>query len=565
MNRTRMEWGPGLNAGSKGGAAPLGLGNSWHAVGLKGGAGMQAPLGLGHSRHAVGLQGGAGIHAPLDFGHSWHAVSLKSGAGIQPAVGFSPLRYRPVIAGEGVSPASCTAARSSESPGIRRVSTRPAESRPAGKIACPTKEAFQSVGIHLTRRAGNRTHRQRWLPSAVILFTLATTSCSHNGGVQAAPAALEARTVAVAIATRADLSSGMDLTAEFEPYQEVDVMAKVSGYIREIKVDIGDRVAEGQLLATLEVPEMQDDLTRGAAAIEEANAGLSAARDELQRDESAHDMAHLSYTRILEVSQKERGLVPQQQVDEVHSRDLVAEAQVSAAKSHIAAGQQRIHVAEAEQARYKTMLQYARITAPFAGVVTRRYANTGSLIQAGTSSQTQAMPVVRLSQNSILRLQLPVPESAVPMVRLGEPVDVKVSALSRTFPGVVKRFADKVESSTRTMKTEVEVLNPNLTIVPGMYAEVDLITEQRAKVLAVPVEAIDGAASGARVFAVRSTGTVEIVPVHLGLESAHLVEIRSGEIHEGDQVVVGPRASLKQGDKVQPKTIALAAESAPKP
>ena len=162
-------------------------------------------------------------------------------------------------------------------------------------------------------------------------------------------------------------------------------MAKVSGYIREIKVDIGDRVAEGQLLATLEIPEMQDDLTRAnAATIEGANADLAAARDELQRDESAHEMAHVSYTRILEVSKRERGLVPQQEVDEVHSRDLVAEAQVSAAKSRIAACEQRIRVSEAEQGRgTKTMYRYARISAPFAGVVTKRYANIGSLIQAG--------------------------------------------------------------------------------------------------------------------------------------------------------------------------------------
>ena len=122
------------------------------------------------------------------------------------------------------------------------------------------------------------------------------------------------------------------------------------------------------------------------------------------------------------------------------------------------------------------MYQYAVITAPFAGVVTKRYANTGSLIQAGTASQTQAMPVVRLSENGLLRLALPVPESAVPLVHLGEPVDVHVSALHRTFPGRVARFADKVDESTRTMKTEVDVPNPTLVLVPGMYAEVDLIT-----------------------------------------------------------------------------------------
>ncbi len=400
---------------------------------------------------------------------------------------------------------------------------------------------------------------------ASLALVLATSACTRSKEVQAETRPSELRTVAVANVTRANFSNSVNLTAEFEPYQEVDVMAKVSGYIREIKVDIGDRVVKDQLLATLEIPEMQDDLTRAAAAIEEANAGLAAARDEWQRDESAHDMAHVSYTRILEVSKKERGIVPQQEVDEIHSRDLAAEAQVSAAKSRIAACEQRIRVSQAEQARYKTMYQYAQITAPFEGVITKRYANTGSLIQAGTASQSQAMPVVRLSQNSLLRLQLPVPESDVPLVRLGEPVDVNVSALHRTFPGVVKRFSDKVDESTRTMKTEVEVPNANLQLVPGMYAEVDLIGERRQRVLAVPVEAIDGSGAGTRVFAVRGEGAIEIVPVHLGLENAQVAEVRSGGIHDGDLVVVGSRAGLQPGDKVQTKLIAPAGGAVPKP
>lgn len=408
-----------------------------------------------------------------------------------------------------------------------------------------------------------RRGRYLLIAAALVSSAATMTSCGRSAATEAQPAA-NIPTVAVVNATRTDLSSDLVLTAEFAPYQEIDVMAKVSGYIREIKVDIGDRVQEGQQLASLEIPEMQDDLTRAAAAIEEANADLATARDELQRAESAHDMAHLSYSRILDVSKREPGLVPQQEVDEVHSRDLVAEAQVSGAKSHITACEQRIRVSQAEQAHAKTLYQYAVIVAPFAGVVTKRYANTGSLIQAGTASQTQAMPVVRLSENGRLRLALPVPESAVPLIHLGEPVDVKVSALNRTFPGVVARFADKVDESTRTMKTEVDVQNPTLVLVPGMYAEVDLITEQRKNVLSVPVEAIDGSGDAARVFTVQQSGTIQIVPVHLGIETARTIEIRSGELKEGDKVVVGSRSGLKDGASVQPKIIALATDSAPK-
>src|SRR6202789_1836248 len=228
---------------------------------------------------------------------------------------------------------------------------------------------------------------RRLLAAGSICLAILITSCARKGGAAMTNQAAEVPTVAVVQAARADLATDLVLTAEFEPFQEIDVMAKVSGYIKGIKVDIGDRVNEGQLLATLEIPEMQDDLTRAAAAIDEANADLAAARDELQRAQSTHDMAHLSYSRILDVSKKEPGLVPQQEVDEAHSRDLVAEAQVSGAKSRITASEERIRVSQAEQAHVKTLYQYAVIAAPFTGVVTKRYANTGSLIQAGTSSQ----------------------------------------------------------------------------------------------------------------------------------------------------------------------------------
>lgn len=407
-------------------------------------------------------------------------------------------------------------------------------------------------------------HSRRLLPIAAIVLLMAeAVSCARSGG--AAPQTeASAPTVAVAKVTRANLSTDIVLTAEFEPFQEIDVMAKVSGYIRKINVDIGDRVHEGQLLATLEIPEMQDDVTRAGAAIEQATAELATARDELQRAESAHDMAHLSYSRILDVSKREVGLVPQQEVDEVHSRDLVAEAQVSAAKSHITESEQRIRVSQAEQAHVKTMYQYAVIAAPFTGVVTKRYANTGSLIQAGTASQSQAMPVVRLSQNNLLRLALPVPESAVPLIHLGGQVDVTVSSLNQTFPGRVARFEDKVDQSTRTMKTEVDVPNPTLLLVPGMYAQVDLTTEHHENVLSVPAEAIDGSGDSARVYTVQPSGTIQIVPVRLGIEAAQRSEVRSGDLKEGDSVVVGSRSGLKQGDKVQPKLITLGADPAPK-
>jgi RND family efflux transporter MFP subunit len=388
--------------------------------------------------------------------------------------------------------------------------------------------------------------------SILILIALALSACAGRGEPARQEAAEGPPTVAVVKVIRADLSTNLNLTGEFEPYQEVDVMAKVAGYLKTIKVDIGDRVREGQLLATLEIPEMADEATKAAASSDQAMAEVSTASDQLHQAESAHELAHLSYTRILEVSKKEAGLVPQQQLDEFHSRDLVAEAQVAAAKSNLRSAEQRTHVTRAEEGRLKTLYNYATITAPFTGVVTKRYANTGSMIQAGTASQSQAMPVIRLSQNNLLRLILPVPESIVPHIHIGGALDVRVPSLGRTFPGRVVRFAEKIQLSTRTMDTEVDVPNPGLTLIPGMYAEVSLRVEDRKNVLSLPLDAVEGVGTSARVYVVQPPGVIHFTPVVLGMETAQRVEILSG-LQEGDRVIVGRHAGLKDGDKVQVK------------
>jgi RND family efflux transporter MFP subunit len=382
-------------------------------------------------------------------------------------------------------------------------------------------------------------------------------SCNRTTKVEArAPAAGDAPTVAVAKVAREELSRGIVLTAEFRPFQEVDVMAKVSGYVKEIKVDIGDRVQAGQLLAILEIPEMMDDLARARAAVERSSAEVGRARDEIQRAESAHNIAHLSYDRLASVSKQRPGLVAQQEIDDAHGKDLVSEAQLAGAKSGMTAAMQQVDVNKAELDKVNTLHAYTRVTAPFAGVVTKRYADTGSMIQAGTASQTQAMPLVRLSQNNLLRLILPAPESMVSSVRVGGPVEVKVPSLGRVFPGKVARFAGRVQASTRTMDTEVDVPNPNLVLIPGMYAEVNLTLDRRYDALAAPVSAIDNDGDEAKVMLVTAEGKVEARKVTLGLETSNLVEIRSG-LQDGDLVVIGNRSALQPGQQVKPKVTVM--------
>jgi RND family efflux transporter MFP subunit len=399
------------------------------------------------------------------------------------------------------------------------------------------------------------------LTPAVLLTgvaALVSGSCSRAAKVEATGAAPDAPTVAVAKATVEDLSRAIILTAEFKPFQEVDLMAKVAGYVKKINVDVGDRVKQGQLLAVLEVPEMADDRARAQAGVDRSQAEVARAKDQLQQAESAHEIAHLSYTRLSEVLKQKPGLIAQQEIDDAHSKDLVSEAQISAAKSNLAAAEEQVHVNNAELQKIKTLFDYTSVTAPFTGVVTKRYADTGSMLQAGTASNTQALPLVRLSENSLLRLILPVPESAVPTVHIGQHVNVRVPTLNRSFPGRVARFAEKVSLATRTMDTEVDVPNPSLVLIPGMYAEVNLTLDSRGHVVVIPVPAIEvgGDESSGQAVVVTPENRVEVRKVKLGLQTAAKVEILSG-LRAGDMVVIGNRAGLQPGQQVRPRVTSM--------
>jgi RND family efflux transporter MFP subunit len=303
---------------------------------------------------------------------------------------------------------------------------------------------------------------------------------------------------------------------------------------------------------------MADEINRAKANVQRSQAQVTQASDEIRRAQSNYQIANLSYTRLAGVMKSQPGLVAQQEVDDAQAKQVAADAQVSAAKSNLAAAEQQVDVSKAELARVQTMLDYTRVTAPFAGVITKRFADKGSMIQAGTASQSQAMPLVRLSENSLLRLILPVPESAVPTVHIGQQVDVKVPTLNRTFPGKVVRFENKLSLATRTMDTEVDVTNANLLLIPGMYAEVDLTLQRAASALAVPVTAVDrdetGNAAG-KVMVVNG-GRLERRNVSLGMETASLIEVRSG-VSDGEMVVIGSRASLQPGQAVTPKVTVL--------
>jgi len=248
--------------------------------------------------------------------------------------------------------------------------------------------------------------------------------------------------------------------------------------------------------------------------------------------------------------------VAQQEVDDAQGKDLAAASQVDAGKAALEATQSQLAAAKAKLARDQTLFDYSKITAPFPGVVTERYANLGTLVQAGTNSSSQAMPIVRLSQDDLFRLVIPVPESYVRYIRIGDPVSVRVPSLNRTFPGKVARFSVDVRADTRTMHTEVDVPNPERVLMPGLYAEAAVELDEKENVPTVPIQALSHEGNKTTVFVVNGGGEAEERTVEVGLETTSDAEIISG-LNESEQVVVSDRSGLKPGQKVHPQTMTV--------
>jgi RND family efflux transporter MFP subunit len=385
------------------------------------------------------------------------------------------------------------------------------------------------------------------IAAVVLLFTYGHKAKANQQDPQIRPAA-------VAVAQKRSLSNTVTLSGEFRPFQEVDVHAKVAGYIRVIRVDVGDHVRQGQVMAVLEVPELKAELQGTDAAARRSKDAVRRAKSDLQRAQSVHDATHLNYARLKDASATRPGIIAQQELDDAEAKDKEAEAQISAAEAALSEAENQFDVSVANQQQYTALSDYTNIVAPFDGVVTKRYADTGALVQAGTSSSTQAMPVVRVAETDVFRLILPVPESAVPEVHLGSSVQVKVPALNRTFEGKVARFADAVDQETRTMHTEVDVKNPKGKLVQGMYAEIFLVLTQKDSALTVPIQAVVRNGSEATILIVNAQNRIEERKVELGMESNNRIEIVSG-VKEGERVLIGSRSEFRVGDHVDPRPI----------
>jgi RND family efflux transporter MFP subunit len=359
---------------------------------------------------------------------------------------------------------------------------------------------------------------------------------------------------AVVRVQRRALGNTLTIAGEFKPFQDVEVHAKVAGYIRNINVDVGDHVREGQVIAVLEVPELAAELSGADAAVRRSEEEIRRAQSDVNRAQSAHAASHSGYARLKQASDARAGLVAQQEIDDSQAKDLEAEAQVSSAEAQLSAARQQLEVAQANQKQYNALANYSRITAPFAGVITARLADTGALIQGGTSASSGAGPVVRLAEVSKLRLVLPVPESAASQIHLGDPVKAHIQALNQDFEGKVSRFSDSLDRQTRTMEAEIDFPNKDGRLIPGMYAEATLSLAKNANELCVPLEAVARNNDEAMVLTVNKNNEIEERKIKLGFEGEAYVQVLAG-VAEGDRVVIGSRSQFHPGQKVQPKDV----------
>jgi RND family efflux transporter MFP subunit len=383
--------------------------------------------------------------------------------------------------------------------------------------------------------------------ASVTALALATFSCSQSSGNEQSrqnEPADPPQTVSVARVTRQDLSRGVTLTAEFKPYQEVEIHAKVAGYVKQINVDVGDHAKAGDVLATLEIPEIEDQL-------KQADAAILTAQENVKSMEASYDESSLIANRLGAAAQETKGLIAQQDVDTANDKNRADEANLAAAK-------QKVTEAQANADHLRDLVAYSKIIAPFDGVITRRFADAGALVQAGTvqagtSGNSNSMPLVSFAELNRLRLEFPVPESAVAFVHVGSPVEITVVSMGKTFSGAVTRFAQKVDTDTRTMLTEVDVDNPDFRYTPGMYATVRLILAEKKNALAVPIQCVS-TGDKSTVLLLDQDHKVKEQEVTLGLETPTMAEILSG-LNEGDLIVVGSRSSIQIGQVAVAKDI----------
>jgi RND family efflux transporter MFP subunit len=361
----------------------------------------------------------------------------------------------------------------------------------------------------------------------------------------AAAAQASPPSVDVVHARRATVAQRLVSNATLEAFEEADIFAKVSGYLLDVRVDIGDHVKKGQLLATVDVPEMEQELAESVAQLESRKRSLEAAHRQVEHNKADLALQEVTFRRQ-NILNKDRW-VSDQALDEIRAKADVAKADVHLAEANRDLAASQVDLAAATVEKNKALLAYARIVAPFDGVIAMRRVNRGDLVQAPTASRTT--PLFRIERIDVMRVFCDVPENEVPLVRVGAQATLRVFGLGgESIAGTVTRFAFRLDPETRNMRTEIDLPNLSERLYPGMYAEVTLELERHDDVLTVPVSAIDSDANGVFVYAVQD-GRVARKAVKVGIRDGSRIEAIEG-LSEDALVVLNAKGAPAAGTLV---------------
>ncbi len=346
---------------------------------------------------------------------------------------------------------------------------------------------------------------------------------------------------------RSSRKSELVLPGNIEAVTETPVLARSSGYVKQREADIGDRVKAGQLLAVIEAPEVDQQVKQAKAALEQAASGLEQATANLQQGKANEQLAQITAERWSSLAK--RGVVSRQENDTYQSQFVAQQASVNALGKAVSAAKSNVTAAEANLARLTEMQGYERVQAPFAGVITLRNVDVGTLITEGNTL------LFRIAQTDRLRTYVNIPQADAGSVHVGQVATLEIADMPhRKFVGTVSRTANSLDPTSRTLLTEVQVPNPDGALMPGMYADVDLTTPRRDPPLLIPGDTLVVRSDGPQVALVTPEKTVHFQRIQLGRDYGDRLEVVGG-LEVGQQVIVNPGDLIRENAKVNPVSL----------
>jgi RND family efflux transporter MFP subunit len=374
----------------------------------------------------------------------------------------------------------------------------------------------------------------------IVHFTKSHAERGLARDTRVAAASLPAVDVVVVHNTSA--TATLTLPGESSAWYESSIYARVSGYVAKWYVDIGDRVKAGQLLATIDTPELDAELAA-------AQAKLQVAQAQVKVKQADAAFANSTYTRWRD---SPKGVVSEQEREDKKAGDASAAAQLEAARAQVSLDQ-------ADVDRFSAFEQFKRVTAPYAGTIIERRVDIGNLVTAGSSASSTSL--YRMAQDDPIRVFVDVPQSAAAdLMKVGVPASISSNDLSgRPISGAITRTSDAIDPQARTFRVEVDIPNPDRRLVPGLYVQV-AFQLQNGGMSQVPAAALLFGSQGPRVALVDGDATVRFRAVTIGRDDGDKVELSSG-VSNGDRLVLNISNQIFEGEQVRVSNDALPASN----